>query len=74
MESANRRVSWQTAAGDASWPGEKEPLESGNKRCREAELGGFPPPETSGPAPETEMRGASPERLAAGSRDVGSGY
>ena len=39
MESANRSVSWQKAAGDASWPGEKEPLESGNKSCREAELG-----------------------------------
>ena len=38
MESANRRVSWQRAARAASWPGE-EPLESGNKSCREAELG-----------------------------------
>lgn len=73
MESANRRVSWQKAAGDASWPGEKEPLESGNKAAEKPSLG-FPPPETSGPAPETGMRGASPERLAAGSRDVGSGY
>lgn len=38
MESANRRVSWQKAAGAASRPGE-EPPESGNKSCREAELG-----------------------------------